>query len=182
MTLDIASYCMIFVTVICLLSYFFNFVCKNLIHLKYYTVRKPPMVFYYQYCNNWLYRVPPDMSYMQSSWLAWHDTEGSACKEVKSQICYFIFSLKRLIKFLPSYFVDTFFSKQTIFSSWSKKSSRRSLLVHNVLKQVEASFCLRKFLYLKQKFYLQCFHFDNNKFDICLFVVAKHLRICRAPY
>ena len=41
------------------------------------------MVFYFWYCNNWLYRVLPDMSYMQSSWFTWHDTEEPACKVAK---------------------------------------------------------------------------------------------------
>ena len=60
---------------------------------------------------------------------------------LRSQICYFVFSLKLLIKFLLSYIVDTFLTsapyvKQTNPSIWSKRSPCCSRLVHNSLKQV----------------------------------------------
>ena len=60
---------------------------------------------------------------------------------------------------------------------FNEKQYATEILV-NLLKIQKKFVC--KGLCLKQKFYLKCLHCDSNNFGICLFMIAKHLRIWRA--
>ena len=87
---------------------------------------------------------------MQSSWSAWHDTEGHACKEVKKPnvlLCILSEAFDQ-ISSLADIFIDLKlliflifppYTKQTNFSSWSKRSPCHSWLVHNISKQIKNS-------------------------------------------
>ena len=94
-------YCIIFVIIIHLLKYFFNFDWKSLIHPKCLPFKKPAMVSFILHYKNWLYQVPPHtynrIAMVQKDLLA---------KRQRCQICYLVFSLKLLIKFVSSYIVN----------------------------------------------------------------------------
>ena len=66
------------------------------------------MVLDFWYCNNWLYQIPPHISYMQSSWLAWHDTEGPAYKEVKKPNLLLCVLAEAFDQLFPPCIVNTF--------------------------------------------------------------------------
>ena len=98
--------------------FFINFYWKDLIHWKHLTVRNPPMVLYAAIgCTEF----PPHISYTQSSFLVWHDTEGPAWKEVK-----------KLLTFAPN-------TEQTSSCSCSKRYPCRSWLATHIFRQVQNS-------------------------------------------